>query len=109
MLKDLKVAQIEMFTHIVGKVVILIMNRITSYNVCYTKLLRPTLGSALQLRVLEKVVPTISLASPSTGASRITSYNVCYTKLLRSCWRARAPDVGEVQQRNHHQCQRGTD
>ena len=50
------------------------IGRITSYNVCYTKLLRvgveTGLGNALDY--LNK------------GASfRITSYNVCYTKLLR--------------------------
>lgn len=32
-----------------------------------------TLGSALQLRVLEKVKPTVSLSSPSSGARVITS------------------------------------
>ena len=42
--------------------------RITSYNVCYTKLLR--LGTAF--------------AALLAGLARITSYNVCYTKLLRS-------------------------
>ena len=41
------------------------MTRITSYNVCYTKLLR------------------CSLAPAMSTAARITSYNVCYTKLLR--------------------------
>ena len=41
--------------------------RITSYNVCYTKLLRDC--STFHELVVK---------------SRITSYNVCYTKLLRS-------------------------
>ena len=48
--------------------------RITSYNVCYTKLLRADLhrGShRTHARVLR-------------CRGRITSYNVCYTKLLRS-------------------------
>ena len=43
-------------------------NRITSYNVCYTKLLRKN-GACL--------------AMVSSAVGRITSYNVCYTKLLR--------------------------
>ena len=43
--------------------------RITSYNVCYTKLLRS---------VLE-----INSGNYFSGKHRITSYNVCYTKLLR--------------------------
>ena len=41
--------------------------RITSYNVCYTKLLRMHMQG--QPRTMQQ--------------SRITSYNVCYTKLLR--------------------------
>ena len=45
-------------------------SRITSYNVCYTKLLR--------LRF-----PEVLVMSPSAAKFRITSYNVCYTKLLR--------------------------
>ena len=43
--------------------------RITSYNVCYTKLLRKPKG--------------LDLLFPQ-AKNRITSYNVCYTKLLRS-------------------------
>ena len=43
--------------------------RITSYNVCYTKLLRSRPLICLELYLL---------------ISRITSYNVCYTKLLRT-------------------------
>ena len=49
-------------------------NRITSYNVCYTKLLRSSLPSGLPWR----------RRSTQPRNSRITSYNVCYTKLLRS-------------------------
>ena len=54
------------------------LRRITSYNVCYTKLLRipdryPTLFS----------VPGEQPATIVSGF-RITSYNVCYTKLLRN-------------------------
>ena len=55
--------------------------RITSYNVCYTKLLRDfynfpyafgqLFGMALYARFQQE-------------GPRITSYNVCYTKLLRS-------------------------
>ena len=44
--------------------------RITSYNVCYTKLLRA--ATVLPIRYKRFV-----------GFHRITSYNVCYTKLLR--------------------------
>ena len=58
----------------------LVDDRITSYNVCYTKLLRhdlaalgiPTMGDYVEAYVIR------------TGLDpRITSYNVCYTKLLR--------------------------
>ena len=43
-------------------------DRITSYNVCYTKLLRDE---------------DVLLSRAVTDNLRITSYNVCYTKLLR--------------------------
>ena len=46
-------------------------NRITSYNVCYTKLLRAEDGEGREAHAL------------GDGAGRITSYNLCYTKLLR--------------------------
>ena len=53
------------------------VNRITSYNVCYTKLLRV-------------VVNFLSNAIRYTPEQdRITSYNVCYTKLLRRMQRIR--------------------
>ena len=87
--------------------------RITSYNVCYTKLLRlgcsfvrldnDTLGSSQLTRpVPNRLARTASLQPRAewlldttmseddiwTGvhkhARRITSYNVCYTKLLRT-------------------------
>ena len=45
--------------------------RITSYNVCYTKLLRNNLAFA-------------AAQSSDKYSFRITSYNVCYTKLLRA-------------------------
>ena len=54
-------------------------DRITSYNVCHTNLLRglpppPPPGPPASVR----------LPWPTTASSgRITSYNVCYTKLLR--------------------------
>ena len=50
--------------------------RITSYNVCYTKLLRSVSDCSVA-----SVVGTVPMNSPRL--SRITSYNVCYTKLLR--------------------------
>ena len=68
--------------------------RITSYNVCYTKLLR---GRTLALglaQVQEDGLHSVAhlgrqgLAAAGDGVEvdrrhRITSYNVCYTKLLR--------------------------
>ena len=42
--------------------------RITSYNVCYTKLLRWMYEESIRMPLIV----------------RITSYNVCYTKLLRA-------------------------
>ena len=53
-------------------------DRITSYNVCYTKLLR------LNPEVLLVAPPPVATLSYFKGMfGRITSYNVCYTKLLR--------------------------
>ena len=54
--------------------------RITSYNVCYTKLLRAS--------VFEKSEKFIRCSDNGKfilvrDIGRITSYNVCYTKLLR--------------------------
>ena len=74
--------------------------RITSYNVCYTKLLRlpsapqgqaPDLTYAAENSVHAVVhVKVISKENVTTYSNpfydwfyRITSYNVCYTKLLR--------------------------
>ena len=48
--------------------------RITSYNVCYTKLLR--------FNINEKDT-VVGIAASGGTPYRITSYNVCYTKLLR--------------------------
>ena len=78
------------------------LSRITSYNVCYTKLLRQFSYSwILVLRPLSAglLLPgdslLLALAGTGVGAgaltahrqahamSRITSYNVCYTTLLR--------------------------
>ena len=50
------------------------INRITSYNVCYTKLLRNT-------QPIDLVLSDVKM--PGMSGIRITSYNVCYTKLLR--------------------------
>ena len=54
--------------------------RITSYNVCYTKLLRGQYLDQLKLIADHFGLPIIT---GSTANARITSYNVCYTKLLR--------------------------
>ena len=66
-------------------------SRITSYNVCYTKLLRSlslfssttgTWAVPLDIRVMTRaLLPLFSI--PAMVSNRITSYNVCYTKLLR--------------------------
>ena len=71
-------------------------DRITSYNVCYTKLLRLELaldaGAGLQqaqVQAQQLDVPQCRRHLASGYAQgqaldhRITSYNVCYTKLLR--------------------------
>ena len=66
--------------------------RITSYNVCYTKLLRISKSkkqiTSIQNR-LQKILKPILFLSKSyfcrlINPGRITSYNVCYTKLLRA-------------------------
>ena len=72
-------------------------HRITSYNVCYTKLLRTSQMKKSMSRckspfsVLPRAVSNQKSAQPVKPAQcflpdrfRITSYNVCYTKLLRS-------------------------
>ena len=81
------------------------IHRITSYNVCYTKLLRSRCGNFMMFcfnfysKMIVKVITDIFSAIPPfnrllkkrtsgmsliTTPNRITSYNVCYTKLLRS-------------------------
>ena len=74
------------------------MSRITSYNVCYTKLLRLHIVQGVAQRCgrigqigdaaerpqgVER--PERGIQHPGGGIQqpRITSYNVCYTKLLR--------------------------
>ena len=85
-----------------------IPSRITSYNVCYTKLLRIQelekaikkgyIPEELQDQVskvlhhafnsfLHDATKNLKDVAEKPEADRITSYNVCYTKLLRS-WRA---------------------
>ena len=55
------------------------VSRLTSYNVCYTKLLRVHLA-----QLGHHVVQDLDVAAEQDLlAHRITSYNVCYTKLLR--------------------------
>ena len=70
--------------------------RITSYNVCYTKLLRSVLAAKAIRSVALGIVVTalIQTAIGGTGL-RITSYNVCYTKLLRSHEVKRRPLRGQ--------------
>ena len=72
-------------------------DRITSYNVCYTKLLRaarplaphcvnprPWKGSVAAFDYTTSILLAVGLNTENPGAlNRITSYNVCYTKLLR--------------------------
>ena len=73
-------------------------SRITSYNVCYTKLLRylhlAEKGIAVTIlanrKQCEQKTPyndgplqVVPVPFPDVFFSRITSYNVCYTKLLR--------------------------
>ena len=94
-----------------------VRHRITSYNVCYTKLLRtasrvPRSDRSAGRRSSRRTISTPFNSSPwmaaetnSTGPARrpritrITSYNVCYTKLLRSTLincavrRMRSPEV----------------
>ena len=63
-----------------GQVIIPVVQnvtRITSYNVCYTKLLRNLAIFSLSLLAL------IVMVLLQSDWLRITSYNVCYTKLLR--------------------------
>ena len=64
--------------------------RITSYNVCYTKLLRPLCrggkarcSSAQRSADIRIDGPCYPSPSDHRDDRRITSYNVCYTKLLR--------------------------
>ena len=60
--------------------------RITSYNVCYTKLLRSRRwGSTCSWSSGSTKGPDgcPRKSSPARSSTRITSYNVCYTKLLR--------------------------
>ena len=83
--------------------------RITSYNVCYTKLLR----NLPLAQHLNKVPPGTDkqyavVVQKCASRHRITSYNVCYTKLLRNRFQAIATaalktanrSVGSVEQKN---------
>ena len=58
--------------------------RITSYNVCYTKLLRAREKLRLAIDYYRTRNPEVDIVLIEPGSDdRITSYNVCYTKLLR--------------------------
>ena len=70
------------------KVAMIVRPRITSYNVCYTKLLRGSMVVPATSETIERSSPTSALRREllpvlTRPISRITSYNVCYTKLLR--------------------------
>ena len=76
-------------------------DRITSYNVCYTKLLRDCRvieGSATSIILAKAVRESGGQRRSRRGKDfrgiRITSYNVCYTKLLRDCSRCSADYTG---------------
>ena len=82
------------------------VSRITSYNVCYTKLLRFSCAesrvrdigfigtpkgwrmfvggnSGMKPRIGDELAKELSTQNALELCHRITSYNVCYTKLLR--------------------------
>ena len=59
-----------------------IFSRITSYNVCYTKLLR-IYDISLQFFKFGILFQINVNYVYKSSVTRITSYNVCYTKLLR--------------------------
>ena len=79
------------------------MSRITSYNVCYTKLLRAMVNSSIFTGDFFNLAPgdkalhclpanfiagkmmlvRAMILGLEIDLIRITSYNVCYTKLLR--------------------------
>ena len=65
----------------------LFKSRITSYNVCYTKLLREEPGVSRCAYKMNKEPEIIEVPAGKfeclNYVARITSYNVCYTKLLR--------------------------
>ena len=73
-------------------------SRITSYNVCYTKLLRCIplyfkgkkerveqicIENGIKVQYVNYSIYTDVASIDTERAIRITSYNVCYTKLLR--------------------------
>ena len=63
------------------------LRRITSYNVCYTKLLREVRIRRMNQGIFTHIDgrgDTDTADGDAQGRYRITSYNVCYTKLLRS-------------------------
>ena len=59
--------------------------RITSYSVCYTKLLRIVWSAAMWVtaKPRSRCAPPSRPCWMASRLPRITSYNVCYTKLLR--------------------------
>ena len=72
----------------------MVEHRITSYNVCYTKLLRIMLkaeGGGGGRGIYE-----VYSEEEFESAFRITSYNVCYTKLLRLSVSDRQPYGNEI-------------
>ena len=70
-------------------------HRITSYNVCYTKLLRTAIRDNNPVIFFEdKMMYQLKGPVPEEEYTipRITSYNVCYTKLLRLDVEVHRPD-----------------
>ena len=66
-------------------------DRITSYNVCYTKLLRCSIARHIVHLLMKAFFSAVTMIR-----ARITSYNVCYTKLLRLGLVARGIGIRDI-------------
>ena len=93
---DTYLAKNDITNYIIGVLFLLmLLDRITSYNVCYTKLLRagpnwPVKTGCLRTGRVRHRWRRFAWQTHSRRSARITSYNVCYTKLLRE-WRSHGP------------------